>query len=136
MFAEVDHPDFVPNAVAGEVNYDVIPLCDALLIKLGERNGAGEQVAVIGNLDHGRTIAQRDLEEAGNAGIQDAEAVLATLDFEVRLVGQVHRHYVTEEPVEVKDVEEQLSALVERLVGQHQVHVVIQVAPALCCTGG
>ena len=43
---------FVADAVSGEVNHDVISFGDALLIQLRERHRAGQQVAIVGDLDH------------------------------------------------------------------------------------
>src|SRR6267143_2346763 len=77
-------------------------------------------------------VAQGDLEEARHRAVQDAEPVLAPLDLEVRVVGQVDRDAVAEEPVGVEDVEPQLAVRVPRLVGEHEVYVVIEVRPRLC----
>src|SRR6185312_11201431 len=106
VFAQVHHPDFVSNVVAGEVNDDVITFGDTLLVKLGQNDRARQQVTVIGDLDHGGSIAQRDLKEARDAGVQNAEAILAALHFEIRLESQVHGHYVAQEAIEVEDVHE------------------------------
>ena len=46
----------------------------------------------------------------------------------IRLVGEVHRHRVAEEPVGLEDIEEQLPVLIPGLVGEHQVDVVVEVA--------
>ena len=48
-----------------------------------------------------------------------------------RLVGEVHRHHVAEEAVEVEDVEGELAVGTPPLVREHQVDVVIEVAPVL-----
>ena len=53
MLADVYQPDFVAQVIAGEVNDDVITLCDALLIELGQGDRLRHQVAIVGNLDHG-----------------------------------------------------------------------------------
>src|SRR6185437_7480909 len=119
---------------------DVIPFCDALLIKLSQLNWRRQQVAVIGNLEerHGMPIgvSNRDLEEARYAGVQDAEAILAALHLEVRVVSQVHGHYIAQEPVKLENVHEQLAGAVECFFSQHQVNVIFQVAPALGSAGG
>src|SRR5436309_2391849 len=80
MFSQVHHLDPLSDAVAGEVDDDVITLCNSLLVQLSEGHRSRQQVAIIGNLDHGRAVAQRDLEEAGNRGVEDAEAILPALD--------------------------------------------------------
>ena len=83
-----------PDAVAREVDDDVVALGDALLVELRERHRVRQQVAVVGDLDHRSSRhAERDLEEARHAGVQDAEAVLAPLHLEERLVGEVHGHH-------------------------------------------
>ena len=53
----------LPNGIAGEVYNDVIALCYAELIKLSQRDRAGKQVAIIGNLDHGRAVTQSEHKE-------------------------------------------------------------------------
>ena len=48
--------------------------------------GRRQQVAVVADQEERRAVAQRQLEEARDAGVEDPEAVLAGLDLEVRLV--------------------------------------------------
>src|SRR5882724_2010008 len=55
---QVDQIHGLPGTVAGEINDDVIPLCDAKLVRLGQRNGDRQQVAVIRYLHELRRIAQ------------------------------------------------------------------------------
>src|SRR6185437_9584293 len=108
---------------------------DALLVKLSERNRRRQEVAVIGNLLELHCIVQivteSHLEEARHCSVQDAEAILAAFNFKERLVSQVHGHCIAQEPVKVEDVEVQLAVRIESLVGQHDIDVVIQVAPTL-----
>ena len=99
VFAEVDQPDFVAQVVAREVNDDVIAFSDTLLVELNERDRLKHQVAIVGNLDHRRGVTQRQLEEARNAGVQDAEAILAALHFKEWLVAQVHGHHVADKSI-------------------------------------
>ena len=131
VLAQVDQPDLVVDAIPREVDDDVVALGDALLVQLRQRHRVREQVPVTGDLDHRRPVAEGELEESRHAGVQDAEAVLAALHLEVGLVGEVHGHAVAEEPVEFEDVEVQLPVRIPRLVGQHQVDVVVEVAPRL-----
>src|SRR3954470_1759705 len=136
MLAQVDHVDALADLVAREVDDDVVALGDALLVELVQHHRVREQVAVFRYLDHRRAVGERDLEEARNRRVQDAEAVLAALDLEVGLVRQVHGHHVTDEPVEVEDVEEHLAVGVEGLFGEHEIYVVFQVAPVLARARG
>src|SRR5690242_17071340 len=129
MFGQVHHPNLLANGIAKEVDDDVVTLGDTLLVKLSEHDRVREQITVIGDLDHVRTVAQRDLEEARDCAIQNAEAILAPLDFKVRLVSEIYGHPVAEETIEIEDVHRELTLRVPRLVGDHQVHVVIEVTP-------
>jgi hypothetical protein len=54
VLGEVHHVDLLPDAVAREVDDDVVALGDALLVELGERHGRRQQVAVVRDLDHRR----------------------------------------------------------------------------------
>ena len=83
VFAQVDHPDFVSNAVLGEIDDDVIALGDALFVKFGDQKRSRHQVTVVADPVELRTITESNLEEAGNAGIQDAETILAAFHFKV-----------------------------------------------------
>src|SRR5262249_51626887 len=131
VLAQVHQVNLVADAVAREVDDDVEPFGDALLVESGEPDGARQQVAVVPDLDDFRAVAERDLEETRDARIQDTEAVLAALDFKVRLVEQVHRHDVAEEAVEVEDVERELAVAIPRLVGDEHVDVVVEIPPRL-----
>ena len=99
------------TVAAGEVDDDVVALGDAELVESAVRvTRLRQQVAVVGDLDqNGVPSRQRKLEEARHGAVQDAEAVLAPLHLEERLVGEVHRDAVAEEAVEVEDVEEELA---------------------------
>src|SRR5258707_10169160 len=55
---QVDQVHVLPSTVAGEINHDVIPLCDAKLVRLCQSNGDRQQVAVIRYLHELRRIAQ------------------------------------------------------------------------------
>jgi hypothetical protein len=98
------------------------------------------EVAIIGDKDHrlsvARRVGHRDLEETRHGAIENAEAVLAALDFEERLVNQVDGHRVTKEAVEIENVEVELSVLVPCLVGQHEIEVVVEIAPGLVGAAG
>ena len=72
---------------------------------------------------------QRDREVAGHRAVQDAEAVAARSHLEVGIVQPVGEQVVAQEPVDVEDVEPELAGLVPGLVGDHQVDVVVAVAP-------
>ena len=61
---QVDQVHGLPSTIAGEINDDVIPLCDAKLVRLGQRNGDRQQVAVIRYLNEPRAIAQCQNKEA------------------------------------------------------------------------
>ena len=95
-----------------------------------------QQVAVIGNLNHLRSVREAVLEEAGNGGIQDAKAVSAAFHFKEWLVDQVHRHHIAKKAVEIEDVKDKLTILIESLVSQHEVNVIIQVAEVVCRSAG
>ena len=101
-----------------------------------ERHRVRQQVAVVGDLDD-RLVApvastQQSLKNRDTLAFRMRKRYLRVLHFEIRLVGQVHGHHVAQEAVEVEDVEVQLSAGVKRLVGQHQVDVIVQVAKVVC----
>ena len=137
MFAQVRQPDFASNAVAGEVDNDVIAFCNTLLVQLSQYHKHWQQVAVIGDLDHtANRHSEPDLEEAGNAGVQDAEAIFTALHFKVRFVAKVHGHHVADEIRRVEDVEVELAVCVPCFVSEHQVDVIIQVAPRICRAAG
>src|ERR1051326_2796954 len=55
---QVDQVHGFPGTVVGEINNDVIPLCNAKLVRPGQRNGDGQQVAIIRYLNELRVIAQ------------------------------------------------------------------------------
>src|SRR6185503_9785505 len=61
---QIDHVHGLTGTVAGEINDDVIPLCDAKLVRLRQRNGDRQQVAVIRYLNELRAIAQCQNKEA------------------------------------------------------------------------
>src|SRR6185503_16009960 len=115
MLAEVDEPDFRAQRVAREVDDDVVALGDALFVELGEDDRRGQQIAVVADLDHRRSITQCELEEPRDAGIEDPEAVLARLDLAERLVTEVDGHRVADETVEVEDVEIELAVAIPGL---------------------
>ena len=131
MLGEVYHPDLLPDAVAREVDHNVVALGNAQLVQLGEHHRTRQQVPVVGDLNHRRAVRQRDLEKARHARVEDAEAVLAPLHLVVRLVGEVHGHHVAQESVEVEDVHGQLTVRIESLVGHHEINVVIEIPPGL-----
>ena len=135
MIGEVHEVQLVADLELREVDHDVEAFGDAHLFGLELHHRTRQQVAVVGNEGHrlreaGR-VGEPELEEPRHGRVQHAEAVLAPLDLEVRLVGEIHRHHVAHEAVELEDVEVQLPVGVERLVGEHQVHVVIEVAEVL-----
>ena len=114
VLAQVDEVQLVVEPIVREVDDDVVALGDALLVESTSAvTGVRQQVAVVGDLrDRLRlpeAFASAILKKRDDAGVQDAEAVLPALDFEVRLVGEVRRHHVAEEAVEVEDVEGQLA---------------------------
>jgi hypothetical protein len=76
------------------------------------------------------------LEETRHRPVEDTETILSTLDFEVRFVKQVDRHAVAEKTVEVENVKEELPFFVPRFVGQHDIHVVVEIAPRFLRTAG
>ena len=131
MLEQVHHPDLLPDAVAGKVDDDVVAFGDTLLVQLRDDHRARQQVAVVGDEDHRRAVAQRDLEEPRHGAVQDPETILAPLHLEVRLVGEVHRHHVAEEAVGLEDVEGELAVGIPGLVCHHEVDVVLEVAPPL-----
>ena len=63
-----------------------------------DRTTVRQQVAVIADLDDVGSVAQREFKETRNAGIQDAETVLAAFHLKERLVAHVHRHHVADKP--------------------------------------
>src|SRR5439155_19918179 len=79
VLGEVYHPDLLPDAVAREVDHNVVALGNAQLVQLGEHHRTRQQVPVVGDLNHRRAVRQRDLEKARHARVEDAEAVLAPL---------------------------------------------------------
>ena len=132
MREEVHHRHGLPDAVAREVDDDVVALGDAQLVGLSDGHRARQQVAVVGDLDHRRGVGERDLEEARHGAVQDAEAVLAPLDLEERPVDEVHRHHIGHETrLGVEDVESELAVRVPGLVREHQVDVVVEIAEVL-----
>src|SRR6478609_8702863 len=64
VYLQVDQIHGLPSSVAGEINHDVIPLCDSKLVRLFQRNGDRQQVAVIRYLNELRAIAQCQNKEA------------------------------------------------------------------------
>ena len=101
------HPDartgspanFAADVVSREVDHNVIPLGNSLLVELRSASqDAGSRLPSLAIWVNFRAIAQADLEEARDAGVEDAETILAPLDFEIRLVGKVHGHHVADKP--------------------------------------
>ena len=131
MLGKIHHPDLVPDAIAREVDDDVVPFGDAQLVQFCQRHRIGQQIAIVGNLDHRRGITQRDREEARDSGVEQAEAVLASLHLEEGLVGAVDHDRVAQKAVRLEDVERQLSRRIPGLVRQREVDVVVEVAPRL-----
>jgi hypothetical protein len=131
MLGEVDHLDLAADAPLGEVDDDVEALGHAHDVERTDGQSLRQQVAVVGDQVEGLAVAQRDLVHARDRTIEDAEAVLAALDLEVRLVGKVDGDEVAQGALGVEDVERQLAARIERLVREHQVDVVLEVAPIL-----
>ncbi len=64
MFTNVHQPDFIPKVVAREVNDPIVALGDALLVGHNLRHRLREEVAVIRDLNHRRTVRETVLEEA------------------------------------------------------------------------
>src|SRR6185369_3069117 len=58
------------------------------------------------------------------------------LNFKVRFVREVYGHSIAQEPVEFKDVHGELTIVIPRFVGKHEVHVVVEVAPRFSGGGG
>src|SRR6185369_3652039 len=58
------------------------------------------------------------------------------LNFKVRFVGEVYGHSIAQEPVEFKDVHGELTIVIPRFVGKHEVHVIVEVAPRFAGGGG
>ena len=135
MIRQVHHVELLADGVGREVDDDVVAFGDPELIQLRQQHRLRQQVAVVGDLDHrlrhARRVGERDLVEPGHAPVQDPEAIFPALHFEIRIGGEVHRHDVAHEAVEFEDVEEELTVLIERLVANHQVHVVIEIAPGV-----
>jgi len=122
----------VANAEPGEIDDDVVPLRGALLIKRRQGDRVHHQVSVVGDeLERHRSparVGDGQFIEPRHAGGQDAEPVLARQHLEERRIGHVDQGHVAEEPVGVKNVEEQLAGLIEGGVGDDEVHVEIHVA--------
>ncbi len=93
--------------------------------------GAGSKLPSLAIWSMVEPSEERDLEEARHARVQDAEAVLAALHFEERLVGEVHRHLVAEETVEIEDVHGELAMSIPGLVREHQVDIVFEITERL-----
>ena len=111
---QVDELDARADREDREVDDDVVALGDALLVERRQRDRVDDEVAVVGDeLERHRraVVAERQLEEARHAGIQDAEAVLARQHLEVGRVGEVDERQVAQEPVGGEDVEEVLAVL-------------------------
>ena len=62
-----------------------------------QRDGSGQQALVGADLMELEPIAQGEAVEAGVGGIQDAEAILARLDFKIRKQLAVDQNGVTED---------------------------------------
>src|SRR6476646_2267388 len=135
MLAQIDHPDFAADVVSGKVNHDVIALGDSLHIQFRELDRMREEVSVVANLNDVRAIAQAEFEETRHTRVEYAEAILARLHFKIRPVGKIHAHHVTNKSVELEDVHGQLAVLVESLIGQHEIHVKVEISPCFCVAG-
>ena len=87
---------------------------------------------------HRRAVGlhQTELEVTRHATVQETEAVLARTDFHVGLVLPVRQQLVAQEAVRLEVVEPQLAVLVPGLVAQHDVDVVVAVAPREVRTAG
>src|SRR5262249_29549906 len=99
--------------------------------QLSEGHGLRQQVAVVRDLTHRRRVTQGQLEETGNAGVEDAKTIFTALYFKVRFVTEVDGHHIADKSIELEDIEEELSVGVPCFVGQHEVDVIIQVSPGL-----
>ncbi|MNR38711.1 hypothetical protein D3C85_1568370 [compost metagenome] len=79
---------------------------------------------------------QRDPEVARHRAIENAEAIAARPHLQARLVLPVDQQLIAEKAIGVERVEPQLAIGVPGLVGQHQVDVIVAVAPGQCRTAG
>jgi len=117
------------------VFHDVAVVGDHVERHPGVRHvGAGralELATVAGDFTH-----HGELEVARHRTVEDTEAVAAGADLELGLVLPVDQHLVTEEAIGVERVEPQLAVLIPGLVGDHQVDVVVAVAPGHPRTAG
>ena len=141
VFEEVDEVETLASAEPAEVDDDVEAFGDALLGQRAclsaQRAITGDRVlhdvAVVGNdmERHGAASAvdKGELEVARDAAIEDAEAVLAGADVEERAVLPVGQQSVAEEAVVLKGVEPELTGAIPGFVGEHQVDVIVAVAP-------
>ena len=159
VLEKVDHVQAVARLVAAEINdyviafgyglgrkYAVVVLQVPVAIEIpaavkGHR--VLEDVAVVG--DHVKRhpvvasvsveLDQGDAHEARHVAVQDSQSVPAGAHVEVGLVQPVHRHAVTDETVEVKNIKPQLALFAVRAVlspclARHQdLQVVVAVAP-------
>ncbi|MCZ7626763.1 MAG: hypothetical protein M5R38_14160 [Candidatus Methylomirabilis sp.] len=100
----------------------------------------GQEIPVVGDLDHGRRlpcgVGEGHLEEAGDGAVQDAEAVLAPLHLKERPVDEVDRHHIPDEPVELKNIELELPVGVPGLIREQEVDIIVEVPPGLVGAAG
>ena len=138
MLEQVHKIKLVALLVVLEIDHDVVALGDALarqLRGLGVRkqDGVFHNVAVVGDHVKGdavtRLVDNRDLVVARYAAVEDAKTIAPCAHFEERLVQPVHCDLITEKSVGVEDVEEQLAVFIPRLVADHEIDIVVAVAP-------
>jgi len=110
VLAHVDQPDFAANGVPGEVNDPVITLGDTLLIRYGPEEPRLEagchrwQSGQIGVPSDRPYAKKRD-----TLAFRMRKRYLRRFHFEIRQVGQVDRHHVAEETVEVRKCQRELT---------------------------
>ena len=141
VLEQVDEVKALTRTEPAEVDDDVEALRDRLLRQdaalRAERavasNGVLHDVAVVGN-DVERdcraaAVDERELHVAGDRAVQQAEAILAGADVEERLVLPVGQQLVAEEAALFEGIHPQLAGAIPGLVADHEVDVVIAVAP-------
>src|SRR6266496_5333540 len=140
MLGQVHHPNFVSDPVAGKVDDDVVALPDALFVQFLQHHRMRHEIAVVSDKNHWlgapRRIGEGNLEEARDAPVEKAEAVLAPLNLEEGLEGEIDGHHVAQEAIEVEDVEEELSGRIPGLIGDYKIDIVIEIAKRLLTAAG
>ena len=122
LLQAVSQDDLVARLVTREIDDHVV----ALRHRHGqgvELEGDRQEVPVVGEDDEGLLGAQVELVESRWPAIDDAKAVFARLDLEIRLDDPVDRELVAENAVDVEDIEDRPAGLVEQHVVQHERHV-------------